>query len=296
MDIEKLRVLLSVVESGSIQGASRSLGLPRSQLRRRIEGLEAEVGVPLLHRDADGVRLTAAGCVVAERGRSILQGTESLLSDARAAAGEATGVLRVFEPIGLPLSARTRCLLAMRGALPRLQFVVRQVEDPIAHLDEPCDLALHDGPMPDRSAWFSRVVARVPLCALASPGYLASRGSPDGVAALSRHEVLGWKRARERADAWPLRGGGEVVVSPWFISHDLVLLRALAAEGGGILFAPQTSLLDDPTAGPLVGVLEDEVGAEMLFRVSTRHHSNADTRTREALEHILRVLADFPEE
>ncbi len=296
MDIEKLRVLLSVVESGSIQGAARALGLPRSQLRRRIEGLEAEVGVPLLHRDAEGVRLTAAGDVVVERGRAILQGAERLVRDARAAAGEAAGLLRVFEPVGMPLTARTRGLLAMRSALPRLRFVVRQVEDPIAHLDAPCDLVMHDGPMPDRNTWFSRVVARVPLRALASPGYLAARGAPGSVAALSRHEVLGWKRARERADAWPLRGGGHVEVSPWFVSHDLLLLRSLAAEGGGIVFAPHTNLLDDPGAGPLVSVLDDEVGAEMVFRVSTRHHSDADPRTREALEHLLRVLADFPEE
>jgi DNA-binding transcriptional LysR family regulator len=296
MDIEALRVLLSVAESGSIQGASRALGLPRSQLRRRIEGLEAEVGVPLFHRDAEGVRLTAAGGVVVERGRAILQGAERLLSDARAAAGEATGVLRAFEPIGMPLIARTRCLLAMRSALPRLQFVLRQVEDPIAHLDEPCELVLHDGPMPDRNTWFSRVVARVPLRALASPAYLAARGAPESVAALARHEVLGWRRAHEGAEAWPLRGGGHVEVSPWFVSHDLLLLRSLAAEGGGIVFAPHTNLLDDPGPDPLVAVLEDEVGAEMVFRVSTRHESNADARTREALDHILRVLADFPEE
>ncbi len=140
MDVDALRVLLSVVVCGSIQGASRALGLPRSQLRRRLDALEAEVGVSLLHRDAEGARLTAAGHVVVERGRAILHGAERLVMEAREAAGEAAGVLRVFEPIWLPLSLRTRCLLAMRSAMPRLRFVVRQVEDPIAHLDEPCDL------------------------------------------------------------------------------------------------------------------------------------------------------------
>ncbi len=135
----------------------------------------------------------------------------------------------------------------------------------------------------------------MPLRALASQAYLASRGAPRDVASLAEHEVLGWKRGRARADAWPLRAGGEVEVSPWFVSHDLLLLRSLAAEGGGIVLAPHTPILDAPDAPALEGVLDDEVGGAMVFRVSSRHHSAADARTRETLEHILRVLADFPE-
>lgn len=295
VDIEKLRVLLCVAENGSIQGAARVLKLPRSQLRRRIEALEAEVGVALLHRHAEGILLTAAGVVVAERGRSLLDDMERLKSSARAAAGEATGVLRVFEPIGMPLLARAQCVRAMRMALPRLQLVVRQVEDPLAHLDEPCDLVLHDGPAPDRNTWFTRVLVRVPLRALASRDYLSSRGVPPNLAALADHEILGWKRAKERADQWPLVAGGHVEVAPWYVGHDLQLLRALAAQGGGVLFAPDTPFLDDGAIGPLERVLEDEIGGEMVFRVSTRHKSGTDARTREALEHIQRVLAQLSE-
>lgn len=295
MDLAGLRVLLSVVESGSIQGAARTLALPRSQLRRRLDELETTVGVPLLHRDAEGVRLTAAGLVVVERGRALLEDTRSLLSDARAAAGEATGTLRVLEPIGMPLTPRVQCLLATRSALPRLQLVVRQVEDPLACLDEPCDLVLHDGAAPDRNAWYSRVIARVPLRALASPEYLRARGTPRSVADLAKHEILGWKRARERADAWPLLAGGYAVVSPWFVSHDLLVLRALASEGGGILFAPHTPYLDVPGVVSFDTVLEGELGGEMTFRVSSRHHSGADARTRDALKQVEDWLADFPE-
>lgn len=293
MDIEQLRVLLCVVESGSVQGAARVLGLPRSQLRRRIEALEGEVGVPLLHRHAEGIHLTPAGVVVVEQGRSLLDGTRHLMSTARAAAGQASGVLRVFEPIGMPLAARARCLRAMRAALPRLHLVVRQVEDPLAHLDEPCELVLHDGPAPDRNTWFTRALTRVPMRALASRDYLSSRGTPRDAASLVGHEILGWKRAKERADLWPLVAGGHVEVSPWYVGHDLQLLRTLAAEGGGVLFAPHTPFLEDPAIGPLENILEDEIGCEMVFRVSTRHESGADARTRDTLKHIQQVLADL---
>src|SRR5262249_1578376 len=98
VDLENLRALLQVVDSGSIQGASRHLGLPRSSLRRRTAGLEAEVGAPLRLRDAGGVRLPAAGSVVVEQGRRVLESSRALLADARAAAEDATGILRIIEP------------------------------------------------------------------------------------------------------------------------------------------------------------------------------------------------------
>jgi DNA-binding transcriptional LysR family regulator len=295
VDLEELRVLLSVVECGSVQGAARLLGIPRSQLRRRLDGLETVVGVPLLHRDAAGVRLTAAGAVVAERGRSVLESTRELLSEARAAAGEASGILRVFEPVGMPMIPRVQCLLAARDALPRVQFVVRPVEDPLAHLDEPCDMVLHDGAAPDKNTWFSRVIARVPLRALASIEYLRAFGTPRDVSDLAHHKILGWKRARERVDAWPLAAGGHVEVAPWHVTHDLLLVRALAAAGGGIAFMPHSPFLDEPGVAPLECVLDDAVGAEMVFRVSSRHPSGADVRMRDSLKLVETWLADFPE-
>ena len=63
VDTEHLRHFLPMVDSGSVQGAARQLGVSRSVLRRSLEELEARVGVPLVHRDPSGVRLTAAGTV-----------------------------------------------------------------------------------------------------------------------------------------------------------------------------------------------------------------------------------------
>ena len=68
MDTEQLKVFLQIVDSGSIQGAARTLGATRSSLRRTLEELETEAGVPLLHRDPEGVRVTAAGAVLLEGG------------------------------------------------------------------------------------------------------------------------------------------------------------------------------------------------------------------------------------
>jgi DNA-binding transcriptional LysR family regulator len=296
MDHENLHVLLQIVDSGSIQGAARTLNLSRSLLRRRLDTLEAEVGVPLLHRDATGVRLTAAGSVVVEQGRFVLECSRTLLAHARDAAKDATGIIRVIEPIGMPVTAHVHTILATHAAVPKLKIVVRHVDDPLAHLHEPCELILHDGRIPDKATWFSRVIVRQQLRALASPEYLQSRGVPRQISDLAHHDILGWKRPRQTIDEWPLLAGGTVKVSPWFVSPDFALLQSLALQGGGIILAPQSPLIDERDAQQLVPVLEDQIGEEHVFRASSPNPTHADVRTRAVLEQIQKLLEGFPVE
>ncbi len=56
-----LRVLIAVQEGGSLSAASNELGLSIATVSRRIEGLEKELGVPLIERYPQGVRFTKTG-------------------------------------------------------------------------------------------------------------------------------------------------------------------------------------------------------------------------------------------
>lgn len=232
MDTEKLSIFLKVVDIGSILGASRQLGMSRSSLRRALDGLEAELGVQLLHRDASGFRLTGAGARVVEQGRPLLEATRALREAARSNAREPRGVLRVLEPVGLPLEIHVRGMLTIHELLPEQRFVVRHLEDPIEHLREPCELILHEGPPPDRKTWFSRVVVRGPLQLIASRAYLERRGTPSDLSELDQHELLAWQRPNQDPCEWPLLNGGKVRIEPWYTSSDPNLLASLCARGG----------------------------------------------------------------
>jgi DNA-binding transcriptional LysR family regulator len=290
MDTEQLKVFLQIVDSGSIQGAARTLGATRSSLRRTLEELETEAGVPLLHRDPEGVRVTAAGAVLLEGGGSLLDASRALIADVRAASGEATGILRILEPVGIPMAFHVKLMLALRLALPNQRLVIRHVENPLAHLHERFELMIHEGDPPDRSTWFSRIVLRTPLRLAASRAYVERRGAPRDVAELAQHEILGWQRPGLPADTWPLLAGGTVTVAPWISSTDPHLLGSLLAEGGGIMLAPRTPLFTAPGAEPLVTLLEDQVGADVPLRVSTPFSIRSDSRARDTLRVILEQL------
>lgn len=270
--------------------ATRKLGLTRSSLRRRLAALEAEVGTPLLTRDGKGTRLTAAGALIVEEGRALVSASDELLTRARQLAGDAIGELHVIEPVGLPAAARAQALLATRAAFAGLRLVVTQVADPLAHIDEPFDLMLHGGASPQRAGWFSRVILRHRTQVRASAAYLDAHGTPTCVEELGRHQVLGWSPGGRSATRWPLLAGGEVEVDPWIVTPDHALLYRLAQSGGGLLFGP---VLDQSMEGPvLVPVLEDIVGGERVFRITSRLSERADARTSAVIGRMLEAIGD----
>lgn len=290
MDLDKLHVLLQVVDCGSIQRAARQHGISRSLVRRRIEALEQEVGAPLIHRSATGVSLTAAGIVVVERGRGLVSSAQALRCDALAAARKAQGILRIFEPLGLPVMARVAGMMAMRGALAEMRLVVRQVEDPLAHVGEPFELMVHEGVAPAPAELYSRVVLRLAARLHASPAYLEERGVPKSASDLEGHDLLSWLRPGEDPCQLPLLDGGHVPIEPWLTTPDLALLKGIAGEGGGIVLAPAAPFLVDPWTPELVRVLEDTVGMELIVRVTTPHPARTDARTRGTLDQLHATL------
>lgn len=68
---DDLRLLLAVSRRGSFLKAGEMLGVAASTLSRRITQLEAAVGVPLLERGVDGVRLTPRGAALVETAKAL---------------------------------------------------------------------------------------------------------------------------------------------------------------------------------------------------------------------------------
>ncbi|WP_255437116.1 LysR substrate-binding domain-containing protein [Cellulosimicrobium sp. TH-20] len=72
VDLTRLRVLAAVAREGSVTGAARALHYAQPSVSHHLARLEAEVGVPLTERHGRGVRLTAAGRLLAARAEEIL--------------------------------------------------------------------------------------------------------------------------------------------------------------------------------------------------------------------------------
>lgn len=70
MRLEQLQAFLAVAEMGSFQKAAHRCGVTQSAISRQIQGLEADLGVPLFHRSTQA-KLTVAGDRLLPRVRKI---------------------------------------------------------------------------------------------------------------------------------------------------------------------------------------------------------------------------------
>lgn len=95
MDWRSLPGFLAVAREGSLRAAAAQMDGTHATLRRQIEALEAQLGVQLFRRGADGLHLTAAGRTLLPRA---LEAEAALLQGFNAVKGldrEATGRIRL---------------------------------------------------------------------------------------------------------------------------------------------------------------------------------------------------------
>ena len=61
LDLNDIALFVHVVRSGSFAEAARRLGMPSNTIRRRVQGLEEQLGTRLLQRSTRKLTLTSAG-------------------------------------------------------------------------------------------------------------------------------------------------------------------------------------------------------------------------------------------
>ena len=90
MKLQHLRSLVVVHESGSLQQATKRLHVSQPALSRTIQALEKELGVVLLVRSSQGVRLTAFGLRLIEHAHQVLGSVDRACRDIGEMKGAAT--------------------------------------------------------------------------------------------------------------------------------------------------------------------------------------------------------------
>jgi DNA-binding transcriptional LysR family regulator len=175
--LDAMSVLVAVVESGSFSGASRKLRAPLPTVSRKVAELEARLNVQLLVRSTRKLSLTDAGATYVAACKRIL---EQVAEAERAASGEYAaprGELIVAAPI---VFGRLHVLPPVNEflkAYPEIDVRLMLSDRNVHLIDDHIDLAVRIGELADSSMVATRVgeVRRV-VCA--SPGYLASVGTP----------------------------------------------------------------------------------------------------------------------
>ena len=95
MTDSQLRALLAVVDTGRFTLAAERLGISQSGVSHAVSTLEGDLGVPLLHRTADGAEPTEFGSRVVTLARRSVHLRDLIRLEAEAIRGLTGGVVRV---------------------------------------------------------------------------------------------------------------------------------------------------------------------------------------------------------
>ena len=96
--LENILIFVKVVNSGSILAAEKILNLSKSSISRKMQELEAELGVTLLNRNTHGIQLTMTGYSLYEKFRDYEEVLAGKLYAVSNHEKQATGKLNILLP------------------------------------------------------------------------------------------------------------------------------------------------------------------------------------------------------
>ncbi|KIZ47286.1 MULTISPECIES: LysR substrate-binding domain-containing protein [Rhodopseudomonas] len=254
--LSDLDIFSSVMAAGSFSAAGRRLNLAPSSVGRIIDRIEARLGVRLLLRSTRSLTLTAEGTAYLTAARRILADLKEV-EEAIAENGLPRGRIRVTTSI---LYGRMSLVPLLGDFRRRYKDILLDINLTDAVVDiaaGQADVGIRFGPMPDGSL-IARKLGETRKVIVASPEYLARRGTPLIPEDLHDHDCLGFNFKRS-APTWPFRKDGRdysLAVSGSVEANNGETLGQLAAEGVGITRVGTDTVISVISSGALVPLLE----------------------------------------
>ncbi len=187
--IEQLRILVKIVEAGSLTRAADVLSMQRSNISRALAQLEAGLGVTLVERSTRSLSVTEVGRVVYERALNILEALEDTVSLTQRQNDEPRGVLRLTCGVEFGMAALGNWVEAYLEKYPNARVEVEYASREIDLVHEGFDLAVRAGPLPP-SRLSARTLGAFRYGLYASPTYLERRSAPAHPHQLPAHDLV----------------------------------------------------------------------------------------------------------
>ncbi|WP_085318198.1 LysR family transcriptional regulator [Derxia lacustris] len=277
--LDELQALVAVIDAGSITAAAARLNQTVSGVSRALGRLENKLDATLLRRTTRRLELTEEGSAFLAHARTILAAVDAAEEQMAARREQPAGRLRVNAATPFMLHSVVPLVPAFRRAYPRIALELDTDELNIDLLERQTDIAIRIGPLRN-STLHARPLGTSRLRVLASPGYLAERGTPLTVASLADHVLLGFTQP-ESLNRWPLRSeqGDEWPVAPAILASSGETLRQLALQDAGIVCLSDFMTAADRERGALVQLLGPDT-ADVRQPINAVYYRNTQLAAR----------------
>jgi DNA-binding transcriptional LysR family regulator len=257
--LKQIESFVGVAARGSLTAAANAEGVAPAVIGRRIDALEARLGVKLLVRTTRKITLTHEGSAFLEDCQRLLADLANAEASVSAGGVKASGYLRVTAPAGFGRRHVAPLVPRFIEQHPDVNVSLNLSDRVVDIVNEGYDCAVRVGDLPDSSLISVRMADNRRLC-VATPAYLKRAGTPKHPSELLRHQCLTLSSDASQTRGWAfvvdgavthLRPSGRLDCSDGQVLHDWCL------AGLGIAWRSTWEVEQEVADGQLVTVLED---------------------------------------
>lgn len=256
---DTIKTFIDVATEGNFSAVARRQDVAVSSVARKIDLLEAELGVRLFARSSRSIVLTDAGEQFLPRARNIvaeMDDARHTLADLHA---DPRGVLTVTVPAAFGRRHIVPAIASFLKRYPLIEIEMHSSDDRVDLLVQRVDVAIRIGILPDSDLVATRL-ASVKRIACASPAYIKRHGRPKTPAQLIDHNCLTLATTPLPAGWWCFAGTNRdapIPVRGTMRTDDTEALLAAAVAGIGIVHLASWLVADMLKAGKLVSLFPD---------------------------------------
>jgi len=202
--LKQLESFVSVATRGGLTAAAKAEGVAPAIMGRRLDALEARLGVKLLVRTTRRITLTHEGSAFLEDCQRLL--TEFANAEASVSAGgvKASGHLRVTAPAGFGRRHVAPLVPRFHALHPEVTISLNLSDRVVDVRGESFDCAVRVGDMPDSSLVSVRLADNRRRC-VATPEFVRRHGMPRHPVELSRFSCLTLSSDASQTRGWAFR-------------------------------------------------------------------------------------------
>lgn len=258
---------IKVVESGSIVGAAKILGVSAAAVSQTINRLEAHLGVRLLQRTTRSMALTENGALYYEKVRRIAADLEAAQSSICRDESELQGRLSIASTSAFGRHVLAALIAGFAAQHPRLLIELSTTNGKINHIQDGIDLSLRIKPQLEDGIVARRIVS-LPFIMCAAPAYLQRAGWPQSPDDLQNHACLAFRYPLDgRFLRWSFIRDGQrfdANINATAISDDIDALAQMAVHGAGITRLAEFVAAPYLASGQLVPLFEHSDAAHSV--------------------------------
>lgn len=253
----QISTFVEVIARGSLSAAARAEGIAPAMIGRRLDALEARLGVKLLQRTTRKLALTDEGAAFLEDCQRILAELEEAEAAVSERSARATGHLVVSAPAGFGRQHVAPLVPSFLAEHREVSVNLNLSDRVVDVIGEGVDIAIRIASLSD-SNLVGVKLADNHRVVVATPGYLKRHGTPQTLDDLGKHNCLAISSQGSQR-GWTFRDHGKIVtmkVGGNMVCNDGAVLHDWAMAGRGLAWRSMWEVSSEIEAGLLVPVLE----------------------------------------